>query len=112
MTTIPITRIPLKEHLGIQGQEINSSLNEWGAGEEFGHKPTDTEKMIHYINSGRAAEMRYIHSDGNVWLTGIRLSCDPITLSCNQRERELSVTYYSWHKFCKNCHQDCWRKGH
>ena len=48
----------------MQGQmaEINSDLNKWGAGEEFGHDPDHNERAIHYIRVGAAERYAERHN--------------------------------------------------
>lgn len=48
----------------IQGQlgEMQSDLNKWGAGEEFGHDPNCEELAIHYIKSGGARRYAELHN--------------------------------------------------
>ena len=48
----------------IQGQisEIQSDLNKWGAGEEFGHDPNHDEMALHYVKSGGARRYAERHN--------------------------------------------------
>ena len=88
--------VPLDEYLKVQSTEVDSPLNEQGAGEEFHRPPDRNDRWLHYIHVGRAAAMQNIHSQLNLWATGERLGLDPLTLSVEQREAELQKTYRLW----------------
>ena len=40
----------------VQEQEIKSDLNQWGAGQEFGHKPNNEEAARHFIFHPKGAK--------------------------------------------------------
>jgi len=41
----------------VQTKEIDSDLNRWGAGERFGHNPSDDEAAAHFISHPEGAAM-------------------------------------------------------
>ena len=43
-----------EQYIHEQLDEIQSDLNKWGAGEQFGHDPDHNELVIHYIQIGAA----------------------------------------------------------
>src|SRR3989338_5262742 len=94
--------ISLAEYIAAEVKEAESPLNTWGAGEEFNRPPDRNERWLHYIHSGRAAEMEDIHSDLNLWATGLRLGIDPMTLLPEEREKELQETFLLWQEPQKN----------
>ena len=97
--------IPLPEYLAAEFEEINSSLNEWGAGQEFGHPPDDFERSLHYIHCRRAEEFCAAHSDDNIWYASQALNCDVTKLNPTLREKVLIAFFDLWHEVIKNWEQ-------
>ncbi|OHA83746.1 MAG: hypothetical protein A2481_00600 [Candidatus Yonathbacteria bacterium RIFOXYC2_FULL_47_9] len=52
----------LEQYIRGQFNEMQSDLNKWGAGEEFGHDPSCEELAIHYIKSGGARRYAERHN--------------------------------------------------
>lgn len=94
--------IPLGEYMLAQLDEVDSPLNEWGAGEEFGHQPNLVERVEHYIRCGRAEQFCAAHSDDNIWYTSRALGCDIRLLKSLLRERVLVAFFDLWHDAVAN----------
>lgn len=52
----------LEQYMQGQLNEMQSALNRWGAGEEFGHDPNNDELAAHYIRSGGARRYAILHN--------------------------------------------------
>ncbi|OGY52524.1 MAG: hypothetical protein A3J59_04265 [Candidatus Buchananbacteria bacterium RIFCSPHIGHO2_02_FULL_56_16] len=88
--------IPLRDYAAAQLEEIDSPLNEWGAGQEFGHQPDRLERLLHYINCSREKQFCVAHSDENIWYASQALGCNVTALSPVLRERVLIAFYDFW----------------
>ncbi|MFA4936981.1 MAG: hypothetical protein WC575_01635 [Patescibacteria group bacterium] len=55
------TPLPLKEYEELQKKEILGPDNEYFAGQELGHSPTDNEAAVHYVEHGGAEHFAKEH---------------------------------------------------
>ncbi|HDQ16585.1 MAG TPA: hypothetical protein ENN31_00470 [Candidatus Vogelbacteria bacterium] len=55
--------INIELFMALQRKEMLSGLNRYYAGLALGHSPDDFEAVMHYINSGGAADFRRRHEN-------------------------------------------------
>lgn len=97
--------VPLKDYVVAQLKEINSPLNEWGAGEEFGHEPDQLERLLHYIHCGRIEQLCAAHSDDNVRFASRTIGCNAAELPAALREKVLVACFDFWYEAITNWQQ-------
>lgn len=96
-------RIPYREFIAAEIALIEGSENTQETEEDVGHTPTKREKILHFLKKGRDRCLMAALSDKNIFLTGVQLGTDPLSLPPQQRVLALFNFFKLHHHLRQRC---------